>query len=141
MTDRRQEAKEQLAAELGSLRAAVRDASAVKVGQLGTPAASEAIMAALWPPGTMPHDWGHADWWRTPLGRECAAGLLERLADKDIAVTQAVAADILGVQRNGINTYLVKGYLQRSVPRVVRGQRVESGVSLASVLARVARAQ
>lgn len=75
--------------------------------------------------------WGEADppeaWWRTPLGRACAASLGR---DDSEAVTYGVAAARLGVARGTVSTWVQRGTLDR---------HPDGGVTSASVFARLAR--
>jgi hypothetical protein len=80
------------------------------------------VMAALWPTGDPP-----PEWWRTPVGRRCAASLG---AEDSAEVTHSVAAAMLGVARGGIGKMVARGDLER---------HPDGGVTRASVLLRLAR--
>lgn len=80
------------------------------------------VMLALWPQGDP-----EPSWWRTPLGRMVARSVAHESTD---AVTHAVAAAMLGVQRGTVGTMVHRGYLDR---------HPDGGVTRASVLARLAR--
>ncbi len=75
--------------------------------------------------------WGHADpnpaWWRTPVGRLCAAALVGSDTEE---VTHAVAAAMLGVTRGTIAQLVSRGTLDR---------HPDGGVLRASVLQRLSR--
>jgi hypothetical protein len=79
------------------------------------------VLGALFP--DQPPD----EWWRTPLGRRCAAsaGL-----DDTSEVTHSVAAAMLGISRNTVPTLLDRGALDR---------HPDGGVTRASVFARLSR--
>jgi hypothetical protein len=134
----------QLSRELSRAAAGVRGARALRPGSALTPTAAKKVMEALWPYAS-PHASGRADWWRTDLGIAVAGALASapkvlRACVGDDAVTQAEAADILGVQRGSISSYLQKGYIQRgSVTRDTQGHIGGGTVSLSSVLDRVAK--
>ena len=70
---------------------------------------------------------GH--WWRTPVGRVCAASLAGA-APTDEAVTQAAAAEILGVSQPAVHKMLTAGRLDR---------HPDGGVLLHSVMWRLAQ--
>lgn len=84
------------------------------------------LMCALWPDAS-PEDCGQADWWRTPLGRACAASLGR--GDSE-SVSQSVAAAMLGVTTGTVAQLVHRGTLER---------HSQGGVARASVLSRVAR--
>lgn len=86
---------------------------------------AQRIMDVLWPTAS-PEDTGWAAWWRTPLGRACAA----TMTDTPTAITHATAAAILGCPRGSIGTLVHRGTIAR---------HPDGGVSRASVLARVAK--
>jgi hypothetical protein len=83
-------------------------------------------MGALWPHGD-PESVGRVDWWRTPLGRMCARSLGRDDAE---AVTQSVAAAMLGVTLGTVKQLVARGNLDR---------HPDGGVTRASVLARLVR--
>lgn len=80
------------------------------------------VMCALWPTGDPP-----PDWWSTPLGRMVARS---GGVDGSDAVTQSVAAAMLGVTRGTVAQLVHRGTLDR---------HPDGGVTRASVLARLAR--
>lgn len=128
-------ALDQLADELKPRRAAIQRAIDMRMNDLAPdrfgPTQAQLVIEALWP-HALPHECGHGEWWRTDLGRLVAGSLAQALATNgDEAVTHATVAEILGIQRGAVGQYLTKGYVQRAT--------VGEGVSLASVLARVAR--
>lgn len=84
------------------------------------------LMTALWPHASPEHV-GHADWWRTPVGRLCARSLGRDDAE---AVTQHVAGAMLGVTRGTIAQMLARGTLDR---------HPDGGVLRASILQRLGR--
>lgn len=84
------------------------------------------LMTALWPHASPEHV-GHADWWRTPLGRLCARSLGR--SDSE-SVTQHVAGAMLGVTRGTIAQMLARGTLDR---------HPDGGVLRASILQRLGR--
>lgn len=84
------------------------------------------VMGALWPHGSPEHV-GQAGWWLTPLGRVCARSLGRTDAE---AVTQHVAAAMLGITRGSISVMLARGTLDR---------HPDGGVLRASVLQRLGR--
>lgn len=128
-------ALDQLADELEPRQAAVSAALHMPMNTFALerfgPTQARIVMDALWP-NAMPHAVGRGDWWRSDLGRLVAGVLAQQLATSgDETITHGAAAEIMGVQRGGIGNYIGKGY-------ITKGARGE-GVSLASVLARVAR--
>lgn len=84
------------------------------------------VMNVLWPHAS-PEDCGHADWWRTPLGRLCARSLGRVDAE---SVTRSVAAAMLGVHIGTVSQLVHRGTLDR---------HPDGGVLRASVLRRLAR--
>lgn len=84
------------------------------------------LMCVLWPHGA-PEGVGRAGWWRTPLGRLCARSLGREGAE---AVTQSVAAAMLGVHPGTISQLVHRGTLDR---------HPDGGVLRSSVLMRLAR--
>lgn len=84
------------------------------------------ILNALWP-DTSPEHVDRGDWWRTPLGRLCARTLGRNDTD---AVTQSVAAAMLGVTRGTIAQMVHRGTLDR---------HPDGGVLRSSILQRLAR--
>lgn len=84
------------------------------------------LMGVLWPHGA-PEQVGRADWWATPLGRACARSLGRGDAE---AVTQHVAAAMLGVTRGTVAQLVARGTLDR---------HPDGGVLRASVLQRIDR--
>lgn len=84
------------------------------------------LMGCLWPHASPEHV-GHADWWRTPVGRLCARSLGRDDAE---AVTQHVAGAMLGVTRGTIAQMLARGTLDR---------HPDGGVLRASILQRLGR--
>lgn len=84
------------------------------------------VMCLLWPEAA-PEDCGQAVWWRTPLGRLCARSLGRDDAE---AVSQSVAAAMLGVTRGTIAQLVHRGTLDR---------HPDGGVLRASVLQRIDR--
>lgn len=74
------------------------------------------VMIALWPAGDPPDEW-----WRTPLGRACAASLG---IDGSERISASVAAARLGVHPSRIYQMIHEGKLER---------HPESGVTWASV--------
>lgn len=84
------------------------------------------IMGVLWPHAA-PETVGRADWWRTPLGRQCA-----RVLGRDDAesVTRTVAAAMLGLHPGSIAQMVHRGTLDR---------HPDGGVLRASVLQRLGR--
>lgn len=84
------------------------------------------VMCLLWPEAD-PEDCGRPEWWRTPLGRLCARSLGR---DDDGAVSQSVAAAMLGVTRGTIAQLVHRGTLDR---------HPDGGVMRASVLRRIDR--
>lgn len=84
------------------------------------------VMGALWP-HCDPETIGRADWWRTPLGRMCARSLGRDDAE---AVTQSVAAAMLGVTVGTVKQLVARGNL---------GRHPDGGVNRASVLIRLVR--
>lgn len=84
------------------------------------------VMTALWPHGSPEHI-ERGDWWTTPLGRLCARALGR---DDTDAVTQSVAAAMLGVTRGTIAQMVHRGTLDR---------HPDGGVLRASVLQRLGR--
>jgi hypothetical protein len=85
------------------------------------------VMSILWPlTHASPEDVGRADWWATPLGRLCARSLA---CHDTAAVTHAVAASMLGVERGYIGTLVHRGRLDR---------HEDGGVTRSSVLRRIA---
>lgn len=83
------------------------------------------VMAALWPHGP-PEQVGRAGWWSTPVGRVCATSLGRDDAE---AVTQSVAAAMLGVTRGTVAQLVHRGRLDR---------HPDGHVLRASVLQRIA---
>lgn len=81
------------------------------------------VMGARWPDGTEPSP----AWWHTPLGRMVARSVGREDAE---AVTQSVAAAMLGVHRGTVATLVHRGSLDR---------HPDGGVTRASVLARLGR--
>lgn len=63
------------------------------------------VMAALWPVGDPP-----GDWWTTPLGQAVARGQPQ---GSTVAVTQSVAAAMLGVTRGTVAQLVHRGTLDR----------------------------
>lgn len=97
--------------------------------------AAEAVLAALWGRGEP-----SAEWWRSPLG------VLVGLALKrEVAVTQQMAADILGVKRGTVGVLVRRGgdngLAQVAAPRLrSAGRPAEvNRVALRSVLERLQR--
>lgn len=84
------------------------------------------VMGALWPHGSPEHV-GEAGWWQSPLGRMCARSLGRTDSE---AVTQHVAASMLGITRGSISVMLTRGTLDR---------HPDGGVLRASVLQRLGR--
>lgn len=84
------------------------------------------VMVVLWP-NAAPEDCGRADWWSTPLGRVCARSLGR---DDIEAVTQSVAAAMLGVTRGTIAQMVHRGTLDR---------HPDGGVLRSSVMQRLSR--
>lgn len=84
------------------------------------------VIGALWPHAN-PERCGRADWWTTPLGRVCARSLGKVDAE---AVTQHVAAAMLGVTRGTVAQMVHRGTLDR---------HPDGGVLRASVLQRLSR--
>lgn len=80
------------------------------------------VMGALWPHGDP-----DPEWWRSPVGRLCARSLGRHDAD---AVTQSVAAAMLGVTRGTVAQLVHRGTLDR---------HPDGGVTRASVLMRLTR--
>jgi hypothetical protein len=76
------------------------------------------LMCCLWP-----HSDPDPDWWATPLGRACGRSL----GTDDVAVSQSVAAAMLGVTRGTIAQLVHRGTLTR---------HPTGGVSIASILDR-----
>ncbi len=66
-------------------------------------------------------------WWRSPLGRLCAAAVADSTAE---AVTRAKAAEILGVTSGTIQQLLHRGTLDR---------HPDGGLLMSEVLARLTR--
>lgn len=87
----------------------------------GLAAASLDVMAALWPRSE-----AQPTWWPTPLGRQVAAAI----EPFDEPVTHATAAAMLEVTRGTIAQLVHRGTLER---------HEDGGVSMASVLRRLAR--
>jgi len=84
------------------------------------------VMGCLWP-NASPEECGQSEWWRTPLGRMCARSLGRDDAD---AVTQFVAAAMLGTHPGTVARYLHDGRLER---------HPDGGITRASVLLRLSR--
>lgn len=81
------------------------------------------VLNALWPDDCEPPP----EWWRTPVGRVAARSLGTSDAD---AVTQSVAAAMLGVTRGTVAQLVHRGTLDR---------HPDGGVTRASVLLRIGR--
>jgi hypothetical protein len=86
------------------------------------------VMPALFPNGDPP-----PDWWRTPLGRVVARSF----GDDGEAVTQSVAAAMLGVTRSTVAQMLYRA--DKGLPGAGGLERhPDGGITRASVLARLA---
>jgi hypothetical protein len=94
------------------------DANADAILANADAATASALLTVLWGSGEVP-----ASWWGTPLGRAVRA-------QSPRGVTQAQAADILGVTRGTIAQLVSRGTLERTC---------DGHVSLASVLDRLER--
>ncbi len=98
-------------------------------------AAAEAVLGALWGRGEPT-----AEWWRSPLGVVVGLAL-----DRDIPVTQQMAADILQVQRGTVGVLVRRGG-DSGLAQVATSRKRGPGrptevnqVSLRSVLERLQR--
>lgn len=81
------------------------------------------VMCALWPTEDPP-----PEWWQSPVGRTCAHSVGD--TDHTDAVTQSVAAAMLGLAVGSIGPMIARGDLDR-------GQ--DGGVTVASIKRRITR--